>query len=36
MTISEDDEINEYKNVPEENEIFEDLEIKIKGNRRVV
>ena len=30
MTISEDDEINEYKNVPEENEIFEDLEIKLR------
>ena len=30
MTNSDDDEIYEYKNRPEENEIFEDLEIKLR------
>ena len=30
MTNSEDDEKYEYKNCPEENEIFEDLEIKLR------
>ena len=30
MTDSENDETYEYKNRPEENEIFEDLEIKLR------